>query len=101
MAKESSKNRNKMRKELIGKYANKRQKLKDKMNDESLDPKERAKAMFQLSQLPRNSSKVRYRNRCAISGRPHAYYRQFGVCRVMLRTLAATGRLPGVKKSSW
>ena len=101
MAKVSSIKKNENRNALIDKYSKKRAELKKTMKDSSLDPKEKAKFMFKLSELPRNSSKVRYRNRCAVSGRPHAYYRQFGVCRVMLRTLAATGRLPGVKKSSW
>jgi small subunit ribosomal protein S14 len=57
--------------------------------------------MIKLSELPRNSSKVRYRNRCEITGRPRAYHGYFGISRIMLRKLASQGRIPGLKKSSW
>ena len=57
--------------------------------------------MIKLSELPRNSSSVRYKNRCALTGRPRSYYRKFGISRIMLREMASWGLIPGVKKSSW
>ena len=101
MAKVSKIKRNEQRKELIDRYANKRAKLTKIAKDRSLDSKERAEAVLKLSKLPRNSSKVRYRNRCALTGRPRAYHGFFGICRNELRRLASLGLIPGVKKSSW
>jgi len=54
-----------------------------------------------LSELPRNSSPVRLRNRCLLTGRPRAYYRKFGLCRIELRRLALDGKIPGIRKASW
>jgi len=54
-----------------------------------------------LQKLPKNSSKVRVRNRCQLTGRPRGYMRQFGLCRNQFRELALNGRIPGVKKASW
>lgn len=62
---------------------------------------ERFVAQTKLAQMPRNSSKVRIRNRCELTGRPRGYYRRFKVSRITLRELAAFGFLPGIKKSSW
>ena len=54
-----------------------------------------------LQKLPRNSSPVRLRNRCVLTGRPRAYYRKFGLCRIELRRLALDGKIPGIRKASW
>ena len=57
--------------------------------------------MYKLQQLPRNSSPTRVRNRCAVTGRPRAYYRKFGLSRIALRQLGLAGEIPGLTKSSW
>lgn len=101
MAKESAKQKNQKRQKLIKQFSNKRSKLKATMNNRDLDPKERFEAMVILSEMPRNSSKVRYRNRCALTGRPRGYHGFLGICRVEIRRLAALGLIPGLKKSSW
>ena len=101
MAKESAKQKNKKILKLISQNASKRASLKAKMNDRNLDPKERFEAMTALSEMPRNSSRVRHRNRCALTGRPRAYHGFLGICRVEIRRLAALGLIPGLKKSSW
>jgi len=72
-----------------GKYAKKRAELKAAGDYVGLD------------KLPRNSSKVRLRNRCKITGRPRGYMRKFGLCRNMLRQMANEGKIPGLTKSSW
>ena len=95
MAKESMKARNKKRKQLIDKYAQKRAELKARVKQGD------KQAMIELQKLPRNSSPVRYRNRCNISGRPRGYIRQFGINRIEFRLMAEAGLIPGVKKASW
>ena len=70
-------------------------------NDRSLPMEERFAARLKLAELPRNSSRVRIRNRCAISGRPRGNYRKFKMSRISLRDLASTGQIPGMVKSSW
>lgn len=74
---------------LVEKYAQKREELKAAGDWDA------------LQKLPRNSSKVRVRNRCQLTGRPRGYMRQFGLCRNQFRELALEGRIPGVKKASW
>ena len=101
MAKKSAVNRNEKVKALVKQYADKRAALKAIANDESLPLEERFEARLKLAELPRNSSKVRIRNRCVVSGRPRGYYRKFGLARVALRDLALRGELPGVTKASW
>jgi small subunit ribosomal protein S14 len=101
MAKLSSVNKNERRKLLVKQYAGKWAALKAKANDKSLDDTERLMARLKMAELPRNSNPTRVRNRCALSGRPRAYYRKFGLARVMLRDLANKGLIPGVTKSSW
>ena len=95
MAKESIKARDVKRRRLAEKYAAKRAELKKRVKQGDLE------AMFELQHLPRNSSPVRARNRCRISGRPSAYMRQFGINRIEFRRLASQGLIPGVKKASW
>ncbi|MGP8216361.1 MAG: 30S ribosomal protein S14 [Bacteroidia bacterium] len=89
MAKECVKARQVKREKLVAQYAAKRAELK------------KAGDYVGLSKLPRNSSKVRLRNRCKITGRPRGYSRQFGICRNMFREWALNGKIPGVTKASW
>src|SRR3954462_3135549 len=101
MAKKSTVNRNDMVKRLVKQYAAKRDALKKTANDQNLPLEERFAARLKLAELPRNSSKVRIRNRCMLTGRPRAYYRKFKLSRIAIRELAATGQIPGMVKSSW
>jgi small subunit ribosomal protein S14 len=101
MAKKSAVNKNERRKQLVAKYAPKYAQLKDIANDESRDESERILARLKMAEIPRNANPTRVRNRCALTGRPRAYYRRFGLARVMLRDLAVRGLIPGVVKSSW
>ena len=101
MAKLSSVNKNEMRKKMVKKYAAKWAKLKAIAKDQSKPADERFQAQLAMAKLPRNSHPTRVRNRCAVTGRPRAYYRKFGLARVMLRDLAVRGMIPGVTKSSW
>jgi small subunit ribosomal protein S14 len=85
---------------LITKYASKRKSLKEAIEAaESME--EKLQLHRKLQNLPRNSAPVRLRNRCAITGRPRGYYRDFGLSRHVLREYASQGLLPGVTKSSW
>jgi small subunit ribosomal protein S14 len=101
MSKVSSQQKNKRRKALVDQYAEKRKALKAIVKDRSKPMEERFAAQLKLAQLPRNSSKVRVRNRCEITGRPRGYYRKLRICRNQLRELASQGRIPGMVKSSW
>ena len=101
MAKKSSIERNEHRARLIQKYSEKRKELKAKILNPSTTDEEFYLAQRQLALLPRNSSPVRYRNRCAITGRSRGYFGKFGVSRLTLRELALKGALPGVTKASW
>ena len=101
MAKKSSVNRNKKRIRLNSKFENKRKKLKAIIMNKKLSLDERFKAQMKLSKLPRNSSKVRIRNRCEITGRSHAVYRKLKISRIVLRQLTLSGKIPGMVKSSW
>ncbi|MBP2302277.1 30S ribosomal protein S14 [Azospirillum picis] len=101
MAKTSAIEKNKRRAKLAKQYANKRARLKAIANDKTLPQEEQFAARLKLAELPRNSSKVRIRNRCEMTGRPRAFYRKFKLSRVTLRELASTGQIPGMVKSSW
>lgn len=101
MAKVCMIERDKKRKKLVKRYASKRAELKAIIADKSIAPEERFQATLKLAELPRNSSKIRMRNRCALTGRPRSYYRKFNLSRIALRDLASRGELPGVVKSSW
>jgi small subunit ribosomal protein S14 len=101
MAKKSSIEKNKTRRELVKKFAGRRERLLAVANDESNSMEERFEARLKLSELPRNSSKTRIRNRCEITGRPRAYYRKLGMSRIALRELGSKGLIPGLVKSSW
>lgn len=93
--------RDKKRRKLVKSLAGKRAALKAKIKDKSLPAEERFQATLQLAELPRNSSKIRIRNRCALTGRPRGYFRKLDLSRIALRDLASRGELPGVTKSSW
>lgn len=101
MAKKSVIERNKKRIRLVKKYAAKRAALKAMAKDPSLSPEEHFSARMKLAVLPRNSSPVRVRLRCEITGRPRGNYRKFRLSRIALRELASRGQIPGMVKSSW
>ena len=101
MAKVSAVEKNNKRKRMVASQKSSRDALRDIANDKTKSFEERFEAMVKLSQKPRNSSKVRVKNRCSLTGRPRAYHGYFGVSRVMLRELASAGLIPGLKKSSW
>jgi small subunit ribosomal protein S14 len=101
MAKKSAVNRNLMVIRLAKQYEAKRNALKAIAIDESLPLEERFDARLKLSELPRNSSKGRIRNRCLITGRPRAVYRKLKMSRIALRDLGSAGQIPGLVKSSW
>lgn len=92
--------REKKRERLVEKYATRRAELKRIANDANRSFDERMAARRQLHLLPRNSSPVRRRNRCFVTGRPRAYMRYFGVCRIVFREQALVGNLPGIRKGS-
>ena len=101
MAKRSMLQREKKRARLVQKYAAKREALKQIISgvDASIDEKMQAAAALQ--KLPRDSSPARQRNRCRVTGRPHGYYRKFGLGRNKLREAAMRGDVPGLTKASW
>jgi small subunit ribosomal protein S14 len=101
MAKKSSIEKNKRRERLAKQYLARRNRLKAIADNEELPMEERFAARLKLAELPRNSAKVRIRNRCEITGRPRAVYRKFKLSRIALRDLASTGQIPGMVKSSW
>ena len=101
MAKLSSINKNNKRIKLSNKFYKKRTALKKIIMDKKLPLEERFKAQQKLSNLPRNSAKNRVRNRCQITGRPHAVYRKLKISRIALRKLGLECKIPGMVKSSW
>tara|TARA_B100001121_G_scaffold238519_1_gene212212 strand:- start:729 stop:1034 length:306 start_codon:yes stop_codon:yes gene_type:complete len=101
MAKLSAINKNNRRIKLSDKFYKKRLKLKKIVMNKKLSLEERFKAQQKLSNLPRNSAKVRVMNRCQITGRPHGVYRKLKISRIALRKLGLEGKIPGMVKSSW
>ena len=101
MTKKSSLERNDKRMRLVAKYADRRKALKAKLLDRSISDDEFFQAQRELALLPRNSSPIRVRKRCAITGRPRAHFGKFGLSRLTLREFALKGLLPGVTKASW
>ncbi|MEL7537183.1 MAG: 30S ribosomal protein S14 [Pseudomonadota bacterium] len=101
MAKKSMLQRERKREKLVKRYAAKRAKLKEIIRNPNSSDQERDDAQVKLQSLPRNSSRVRMHNRCAISGRPHGYYRKFGLGRNKLREATMRGEIPGLTKASW
>ena len=101
MAKLSSINKNNRRIKLSNRFYLKRLKLKKIIMNKKLPLEERFKAQQKLSKLPRNSAKIRIRNRCEITGRSHGVYRKLKISRITLRELTLEGKVPGMVKSSW
>ena len=101
MAKKSMIARENKRARMVAKYATKRASLKAILNDVNASDEDKWDAQIKLQKLPRDASPVRQQRRCQITGRPHAVYRKFGLCRNKLREAAMRGDVPGLVKSSW
>ncbi len=101
MPKTSAIQKNETRKKLVEKYAKLRAELKATLANPATTDDQFFAAQKKLQKLPKNSSAVRIRNRCSMSGRPRGYHRKFGVSRIQFRELALAGKIPGVTKSSW
>ena len=101
MAKTSAIQRNLKRIKMAKKFHNRRKKLKAIINNRKLPLNERFAAQLKLSKLPKNSARIRVRNRCEITGRPHGVYRKLKISRIALRQMASSGKIPGMTKSSW
>ncbi|MEO6698359.1 MAG: 30S ribosomal protein S14 [Paraperlucidibaca sp.] len=101
MAKMSMKNRELKREKLVAKFSTLRQELKATISSVSASEEDRWAAILRLQGLPRDSSPSRLRNRCGLTGRPHGYFRKFGLSRIKLREAVMRGDVPGVVKASW
>jgi len=101
MAKKSMIAREVKRKKLVQKYDVKRKALKETIRNPNTSFENRESAQLQLQKLPRDSSVTRVHNRCNLTGRPHGYYRKFGLSRNKLREATMRGDVPGVVKASW
>ncbi len=101
MAKKSMLMRQARRERTVRRYAAKRAELKELIRNPKTSDDEREAAQEKLKKLPRDSSPVRLRNRCALTGRPHGYYRKFGLSRSKLRETTMRGEIPGLRKASW
>lgn len=101
MAKKSMINREEKRQKTVAKYAKKRDELKAVIRNPGASEEERWEAMLKLQTLPRNANPVRLRNRCGLTGRPHGFFRKFGLGRNKLREAVMNGDVPGVVKASW
>jgi small subunit ribosomal protein S14 len=101
MAKKSSIRKNLKRKETAIRLKSKRADLSFISKNTDLSFEERLKAQIKLSELSKDGSYIRYRNRCSLSGRPRGFYRKFSLSRIALRDLASWGQIPGLIKSSW
>ncbi len=101
MAKKSSIEKNNRRAKLAKQVTPRRARLKAIARNREAAPEDRFQAQLKLSQLPRNSSETRIRNRCSLTGRPRGFYRKFKLSRIAVRELASSGQIPGMLKSSW
>ena len=101
MAKLALVNRERKRRAMVKKFANKRAELIALTQNPKLSDEDRYAARLRLQQLPRNASPVRLRNRCTLTGRPRGVFRKFGLARNKLRDIALRGEIPGVIKASW
>ncbi|MBI8988550.1 MULTISPECIES: 30S ribosomal protein S14 [Corynebacterium] len=101
MAKKSKIAKNEKRKEIVARFAERRNELKAIIKNPNSSDEERMDAQYELNRQPRDASPVRVRNRDAADGRPRGYLRKFGLSRVRVREMAHRGELPGVRKSSW
>ena len=93
--------RQRHREKAVKRYAAKRAELKEIIRDPKTSDDDKAEAQKNLQSLPRDANPVRLRNRCALTGRPHGYYRKFGLSRTKLRETAMRGEIPGLSKASW
>jgi small subunit ribosomal protein S14 len=101
MAKKSMLMRQRHREQAVKRYAVKRAELKELIRNPRSSDESKAEAQKKLQTLPRDASPVRLRNRCALTGRPHGFYRKFGLSRTKLRETTMRGEIPGVRKASW
>jgi|TARA_R110002050_G_scaffold118195_4_gene235485 small subunit ribosomal protein S14 len=101
MAKSSAIEKNLNKAKKVKEFASRRAQLKAKIKDSNSSVEDRFEFSIKLSELPRNSSKIRLRNRCELTGRPRGYYRKFKISRIALRELTSQGQIPGMTKSSW
>ncbi|MDR2458894.1 MAG: 30S ribosomal protein S14 [Holosporales bacterium] len=101
MAKKSSIENNKRRMRMVENKKATRTRMRTEIRKPDISFEDRLSLVHKLAEMPRNSSSVRVRNRCSLTGRPRGYYRKFGLSRIALRELASAGMLPGVVKASW
>lgn len=101
MAKKSMVERQTKRLKIVKKFAAKRAAYRKTIRSQIATDEEKMEAQQKLQALPRDASPVRLRNRCAITGRPHGYYRKFGLARNKLRESTMRGEMPGLRKASW
>jgi small subunit ribosomal protein S14 len=101
MAKKSMLMRQRHREAAVKRYATKRAQLKELIRNPKTSDDEKIEAQRELQKLPRDASPIRLRNRCALTGRPHGYYRKFGLARTKLRETTMRGEIPGLSKASW
>jgi len=101
MAKKSKIVNNQHKIKLSNRLYNKRKELLEQINNSDLSFDERQKFRLKLEKLPKNSNRIRVRNRCNVTGRPRGVYRKFGLSRITFRELASKGMIPGVSKASW
>jgi small subunit ribosomal protein S14 len=101
MAKTSKIVKNNERKVIVARYADRRAVLIKIIKDPEASYADKREAYAKIAKMPRDASATRYRNRCNVTGRPRAYFRQFGLSRIALRDMAHRGDLPGVRKASW
>jgi len=101
MAKKSMIMRQRHREKAVKRYAKKRGELKELIRNPRTSDDDKAEAQKQLQLLPRDANPIRLRNRCALTGRPHGFYRKFGLSRTKLRETTMRGEIPGLRKASW
>ena len=101
MAKKSAIQKNLNKEKQVKKNKSRRERLKSICSNRSLPMEQRFEAQLKLNKLPKNSAKIRIRNRCEVSGRPHGVYRKLKISRIALRDMASSGKIPGITKSSW
>ena len=101
MAKKSMLMRNSRREKTVKQFAARRAELKELIRDPKTSEDVRLSAQQKLQSQPRDANPIRIRNRCALTGRPHGYYRKFGLSRTKLRETTMRGEIPGLRKASW
>lgn len=101
MAKKAMVEKQKRRERIVKRYRERRLELKKKILDPNFDHEAKLEAIDKLNKMPKNSSGVRLRNRCQITGRPRGYLGKFKLSRICFREMANTGLIPGVVKASW